>query len=150
MIHYHLIRIFSKSLKLIRTEIKYLLNLKCASTRVEVHPSSKLKLSRVSLKSGCKLFVDQDSQIDGSISFDKEDALIKIGQRVFMNGSLISAKSIEIGDDTMIAWGVTIVDHNSHSISFSNRAQDVIDWRVGKKDWSNVKVSSVKYPVKFG
>ena len=105
MIYYRLIRIFSKSLKLIRTEIKYLLNLKCASTRVEVHPSSKLKLSRVSLKSGCKLFVDQDSQIDGSISFDKEDALIKIGQRVFMNGSLISAKSIEIGDDIMIAWG---------------------------------------------
>jgi len=67
-----------------------------------------------------------------------------------MNGSIICAHHIELGDDILIAWGVTIVDHNSHSISFSKRANDVLDWRKGCKDWTHVKVRPIKYVIRFG
>lgn len=43
----------------------------------------------------------------------------------------------------MISWGVTIVDHNSHSVEWSHRKNDVLDWAKGQKDWSHVKVAPV-------
>ncbi|MBD2129908.1 acyltransferase [Microcoleus sp. FACHB-1] len=60
-----------------------------------------------------------------------------------MNGTLIAAQRINIGDDVLIAGGVTIVDHNAHSLSFSQRSEDVVNWKIGKKDWTNVKIAPV-------
>jgi len=60
-----------------------------------------------------------------------------------MNGTLISAKQIDIGDDVLISWGVTVVDHHAHSIYFSKRSNDLVNWREGKKDWSNVLIAPV-------
>ncbi|WP_305076294.1 DapH/DapD/GlmU-related protein [Pseudanabaena sp. lw0831] len=96
------------------------------------------------LKENCAINIDEQSQVEGSICFDGDNATIAIGKRVFMNGYLIAAQSIEIGDDVLISWGVTIVDHNSHAISFSERSQDVVNWRLGKKDWTNVKIAPIK------
>ena len=113
-------------------------------SNINLHASSKLDISRVQLKSGCSVVIDEDTQVDGLLLFERENASISIGKRVFMNGSLLAAQKIDIGDDVLIAWGVTIVDHNSHSISFSQRSEDVINWRVGKKDWTHVKIAPVK------
>lgn len=49
-----------------------------------------------------------------------------------------------MGDDVVISWGVTIVDHNSHSLSWPERANDVLDWGRGTKDWQNVKIAQVQ------
>jgi acetyltransferase-like isoleucine patch superfamily enzyme len=114
------------------------------ASEIKVDPSSKLAFAKIVLKKDCSITVDEDSQVDGALMFDRENASVSIGKRVFMNGTLVVAQSIDIGDDVMIAWGATIFDHNSHSISFSKRVDDVTDWRVGKKDWSNVKVVPVK------
>jgi acetyltransferase-like isoleucine patch superfamily enzyme len=111
---------------------------------LNIHPSSTFSMSRLQLKENCVIDIDEQSQVEGLIYFDMDNATIAIGKRVFMNGSLIAAQSIEIGDDVLISWGVTIVDHNSHAISFSGRSQDVINWRLGKKDWTNVKIASIK------
>lgn len=111
---------------------------------LSIHRSSSISMIRLQLKQNCMINIDEQSQVDGAISFDKENASILIGKRVFMNGSLIAAQKIEIGDDVLISWGVTIVDHNSHSISFSHRAEDVTNWKSGKKDWSHVKVAPIK------
>jgi galactoside O-acetyltransferase len=54
------------------------------------------------------------------------------------------ATSIAIGDDVMVAWGSTIVDHNSHSISFSQRKLDVSQWLKGEKNWQDVEVLPVR------
>lgn len=118
-------------------------NKSLAKQCVRVDSSSELSLSNCRLKTGCKIDVDRDSMIPGSLIFDRENASISIGKRVFISGSLIAAQKIEIGDDVMISWGVTVVDHNSHSISFSHRAEDVINWRQGEKDWTHVKVAPV-------
>lgn len=113
-------------------------------TNVKLHPLSEFELAKLRLKPGCSVMIDEQSQVPGCLVFDRENAFISIGKRVFMNGHLIAAKNIEIGDDVLIAWGVTIVDHNSHSISFSHRSEDVVNWRLGKKDWIHVKIAPVK------
>jgi len=110
----------------------------------EVHSSSKYTKHKVRWKNNCSLKIDKMSDVSGSLTFDKEFASISIGKRVFMNGSLIAAQSIEIGDDVMFSWGVTVVDHNSHAISFTERANDVVNWRDGNKDWNHVKLAPVK------
>lgn len=118
-------------------------NKSLAKQCVKVDSSSKLSLSNCRLKTGCKIEVDRDTMIPGSLVFDRENATISIGKRVFISGSIIAAEKINIGDDVMISWGVTIVDHNSHAISFSQRADDITNWRKGKKDWTHVKVAPV-------
>lgn len=111
---------------------------------VTIHPSSIISPNRITLKNNCSVTVNEDSQVDGSIFFDRENAKVSIGKRSFVNAMIVSAERIEIGDDVMIAWGTTIVDHNSHSSSFSKRSEDVINWMQGKKDWSYVKISPIK------
>ncbi|MEH2319923.1 acyltransferase [Nostoc sp.] len=101
-------------------------------------------MSTIILKNGCTVNIDEQTQIIGSIIFDKENASISIGKRVFISGSVIVAQSVKIGDDVLISWGTTIVDHNSHAISFSYREKDAINWLAGKKDWSYVKILPVK------
>lgn len=121
---------------------KILINKKIPSN-VKFPPSSKIALSRIHLKDKCSVTVAEESQIEGFLYFDRENAFISIGKRVFMNGTLIAAQKINIGDDVLIAWGVTIVDHNAHSLSFSQRSEDVVNWKIGKKDWANVKIAPV-------
>ncbi len=48
-----------------------------------------------------------------------------------------------VGDDVLISWDVTIVDHDSHALDFANRSNDVENWLDGKKDWSHVAISPV-------
>jgi acetyltransferase-like isoleucine patch superfamily enzyme len=123
---------------------KTIKNRKLYAKCLQVDASTKFQRSRCSLKPGCLICVLDNSIIEASLSFDRENAKISIGRRSFVNGSIIAAGYVEIGDDVMISWGVTISDHNSHALAFSQRSQDVTDWRIGKKDWHNVKISPVK------
>jgi len=54
------------------------------------------------------------------------------------------AERVEIGDDVMISWGVTIVDHNSHSLLARERIADVELWLRGAKQWTGVKIDPVQ------
>jgi acetyltransferase-like isoleucine patch superfamily enzyme len=112
--------------------------------RLNIDPTSSVNIRRVVLKKDCTLTIERDSQIEGAIVCERDSVHIRIGKRTFMNGTLIAAQGITIGDDVLMSWGVTVVDHNSHSISFSERSRDVQEWRVGKKDWSNVKIIPVQ------
>lgn len=93
------------------------------------------------------LIIGEGSIVEGSLVFEREGAEIIVGSNTFIGRSLIaSATKVEIGDDVLISWGCSIVDHNSHSINWSQRRDDVINWYLGKKDWSHV----VTRPVKIG
>ena len=139
-----LIKKLANGLRKIANKIDQDSRLDVFSEDVIIHPSSKILQDRITLKNNCSVTVDEDTQVDGFIFFDKENAKVSIGRRSFVNAMIVSAESIDIGDDVLIAWGTTIVDHNSHSISFSKRSEDVINWMQGKKDWSHVKTSPVK------
>jgi acetyltransferase-like isoleucine patch superfamily enzyme len=92
----------------------------------------------------CRLRIGCDSNLSCSIVMERPGVVVTIGERTFIgDSSLICASGAHIGDDVLISWGVTIVDHDSHSILFSERANDVVDWGRGVKDWANVKISRV-------
>jgi galactoside O-acetyltransferase len=112
---------------------------------VQIYSRSKVAYRKVQFKNDCKLIVGQDTIVEAEIAFDRDGASIKIGDRVFVGGStLVCAENIEIGNDVLISWGCTIVDHNSHSIAWNERSQDVVNWTQGKKNWLFVKTKPVK------
>ena len=49
-----------------------------------------------------------------------------------------------MGSDVLLAWDVTVFDHNSPAVRYSDRRNDVIDWLKGTKDWATVKCAQVK------
>lgn len=110
---------------------------------VKLPKSSSINLSTIRIKPGCLLTIGEQTQVPAMITFERERACISIGQRSFINGHLIAAQSISIGDDVLVAWNVTIVDHNSHATAFSKRSQDAVNWLVGQKNWSHVKIAPV-------
>ena len=92
-----------------------------------------------------QISVGKQSIVQGKIIFDRPESKISIGDRTFIGGGtkLVCAESISVGNDILISWGVTIVDHNSHAVAFSKREPDVVDWGNGKKDWTHVAARPV-------
>ena len=95
---------------------------------------------------GCSLFVGSGSNVECSIVLEQRAAEVRIGSRTHIGGSTLldAASRIVIGDDVLIAFGVLIMDHDSHSPAFSERRDDVRDWMLGTKEWTHVKVSPVE------
>lgn len=78
-------------------------------------------------------------------SFDRPDANIIVGQRCYIGKShMVAAERIQIGNDVIMSWGTTVVDHNSHATGWQDRKADVADWHQGKKDWSNITIAPVR------
>jgi acetyltransferase-like isoleucine patch superfamily enzyme len=94
------------------------------------------------------LTVGEHSNISASLVFNTANSKISIGSRTFIGGEVLldSACSITIGDDVLIAYQSVFSDHNSHSILWSERRTDVLDWNAGKKDWSVVQ----RAPIRIG
>ncbi len=98
------------------------------------------------------MFIGNNSIVQGSFIFENEVGVVKIGNRSYIGGStFICLNAIEIGNDVLISWGCTFIDHNSHSLKISERINDVADWKKGKdlgqlavyKNWENVKSSPI-------
>jgi galactoside O-acetyltransferase len=112
---------------------------------VRIAADAKVQFDRISLRTGCTLRIGDRSIVEGSLQFDREGAAISIGARTFVGGSLlVSAERIELGDDVLMAWGCTVVDHDSHDIDWDGRRNDVGDWYDGRKDWSRVERAAVR------
>ena len=110
-----------------------------------VGEGGRVNFRRIAGKRGVQLKVGANSILEGTIAFDRENATVLIGARTFIGASLIvCAEKVEIGDDVLISWGCNIVDHNSHSLDWGSRKNDVLAWGRGKKDWSGVKIESIK------
>ena len=82
--------------------------------------------------------------LHAKVLFDREDASLSVGNRTFVGKSTFAiASRVEIGDDVLIAWGCTIVDHDSHALRFEDRKDDATNWYLGLKDWSRVEIEPV-------
>jgi acetyltransferase-like isoleucine patch superfamily enzyme len=93
--------------------------------------------------------IGAESMVGCRFIFESEGGEIRIGERCYINPEtrLISRSLIEIGDDVTIAWGCTIYDHDSHSLDWEKRREDVrlqiLDHSkkrnfLHSKDWSSV------------
>ncbi len=95
-----------------------------------------------------QVLIGDDCLLHGKIILHGKDARVKIGNGVFIGegSEIICRKSIEIGNDVMISWGVSIVDTNAHSLNSEERKNDVRDWKKGPafKNWDHVEAAPVK------
>ena len=109
-----------------------------------VGPDTDLLPWRIRGGTRCRLSIGEGCVVRSRVVFERENVGISVGNRCFLSQGVISiAEGVEIGNDVLISWGVTITDHNSHSLKFSERQQDVGDWRVSHKNWIGVKVGKV-------
>lgn len=112
---------------------------------LQVDPAARVAWHRIRGGRGARLTVGAGAMVMARLSFERPEARIRIGRDSFVGLShLVAATSVEIGDDVLVSWGVTIVDHDSHSLRASERARDVPDWRAGRKDWSRVPTAPVR------
>lgn len=94
------------------------------------------------------LKIGNNSLVNARFIFETESGYISVGDRVHIGGgSFISRVKITIEDDVIIAWGCTVYDHNSHSIYWNERKNDVLQEYedmlkgnnpIANKDWSCV------------
>lgn len=111
---------------------------------IDIAHGARVEYYKIKPRRGCDLKVGNHSMVDGNLIFDREGANIQIGERTFIGGSsIISAEKVIVGDDVLISWGCTVVDHNSHAFSWRDRSNDVTDWMDGKKDWTHVECKAV-------
>jgi acetyltransferase-like isoleucine patch superfamily enzyme len=96
------------------------------SGRVILGRGSRVSWWRLRMGSqGNRVVIGQDSIVQCRIDFDGEQGRVAIGDRSY------------------ISWGVTIVDHDSHSIFWSERSADVALWHKGQKRWDHVTIRPV-------
>jgi acetyltransferase-like isoleucine patch superfamily enzyme len=109
------------------------------SGAVQVGRGTTVAWRRLKRMSGNQLSVGEDSIIHADISFEESGGKIQIGSRTFIGRSdLVCYRSLIIGDDVIMSWGITIVDHDSHSIEWKERQNDVLDWGKGQKNWQHI------------
>ncbi len=112
---------------------------------VQVAASAKVRFGGITLRPGCGLRIGERSIVEASLLYDREGATISIGARTFIGAStLVSAEQIEFGDDVLMAWGGTIVDHDGHALDWKQRRADVTAWFEDRKDWASVHRAPVR------
>jgi acetyltransferase-like isoleucine patch superfamily enzyme len=109
------------------------------SGAVRVGRGTSIAWRRLKHVSGNQLSVGEDSIIHADISFEESGGNIRIGSRTFVGRShLVCYRSLMIGDDVIMSWGITVVDHDSHSLEWEKRCNDVRDWGKGQKNWQHI------------
>lgn len=107
--------------------------------------TAKVKFRGITGRPPSVLRIGDRTIFEGSIMSDRTGSTVIIGNNTFVGGSMfVCASRIEVGNDVLISWGCTIVDHNSHAVDWALRRNDVNDWYDGKKDWAHVKILPVK------
>ena len=111
----------------------------------QIGPNVQFSPLQVRGGKGCRISVEENSTIHARFAFERPGASISIGSGSYIGASsVISALDVSIGSRVLISWGVTIVDHNSHSLELVDRRSDLAAWRNGQKDWSKVKSAPIK------
>ncbi len=116
--------------------------------RLAIGPGTKLVHATLTARepAECSLAIGAESNIEASIVFEKRSVRVSIGSRTHLGGGTLldAACGIEIGNDVLVAFDTLIADHNSHSLRFRERQNDVRDWILGRKDWTHVQMAPVK------
>jgi galactoside O-acetyltransferase len=123
---------------------------------VIVDPIASVKLFNPPDPPRICLEIGEGSHIFANFSLLRPQAKIGIGRRCQIGASLfVAADSIEVGDDVLMAWGITIMDSNNHSLFWEERRFDVErcrrdylatdGWDLARShDWSKVETKAVR------
>lgn len=73
------------------------------------------------------LIIGDDTILDCTIMVDSNDSEIKIGNNNWIGASVFACRTrITIGDNVFISWGGYFSDHDSHSVNYLDRRQDLV------------------------
>ena len=109
------------------------------SGAVSIGHGTTVAWRRIRCASGNSLVIGDESIIHANISFEEQGGEMRIGSRTYIGRSnLVCYRSVVIGDDVIMSWGVTVVDHDSHNCTWEKRRNDVRDWAQSRKNWGNV------------
>lgn len=112
-------------------------------TDIQSGAGSSIRWWGLGAKSG-RVRIGSDSIIRCRIDFDGPRGEVLVGDRCYLGAShIVCHTGITIGDDVVMSWGVTIVDHDSHAVDWEGRKHDVVDWKRGKKSWEAVGIRPV-------
>jgi acetyltransferase-like isoleucine patch superfamily enzyme len=124
---------------------------------IEIHPSaiigagSSVKIFTLPKVPRKCIYIGEGAQIFGNLSILRPDATITIGQNTQIGSSnIICTNEITVGNDVLMAWGVTVIDSDTHSSTWSKRSNDVSNFGRGYletggenslkyHDWESVK-----------
>lgn len=71
------------------------------------------------------VIVGEKGLIRANFIFESEKGHVRIGNNVHIGGAdFISRSLITVEDDVTMAWGITLYDHDSHSIYWEHRQND--------------------------
>ena len=89
-------------------------------------PNFNIVKNRLTGSQNHKVEIGKECLLGVQIILETPDAKVTVGDRVYMGNSTIIAKtSVSLGNDILVAWGVTFYDHDSHSLDFSERDKDI-------------------------
>lgn len=112
---------------------------------VRIHPSARISARTLLGPLPSRLVVGSGSIVAARLRAERPGAEIVIGDNTFIGQStILASRSVVVGDDVLIAWGCYLVDHDSHSALWAERATDVRLWYRGKKDWTHVEQAPVR------
>lgn len=106
--------------------------------------SSIVDVDRIYAEKLCKMTIGPNSVLRGDVYLERAGSKLSIGARCFVASPCFCASEITIEDDVMVSASGAIFDHDSHSLDFQLRANDVIDWIDKKKNWASVPCESVR------
>lgn len=93
-----------------------------------------------------RVHIGEKSLVHCGITLERERGIVTIGSNSFIGAGtrIACAERIEIGSDVLISWGCTIVDHDSHSLVWRERMEDVRQWREGMQRRGKIGAASLK------
>ena len=120
-----------------------------------IDPSASIKIFNPPDPPEICLEIGEGSHIYSNFSILRPSAKIRVGKNCQLGRSIfISANSIEVGNDVIMAWGVTIMDTDSHALCWDHRKNDVEQCRsdylddrdnlIKNKDWTHVASAPIK------
>ena len=130
-----------------RNADRYRENIICAGSTVLLDgPSLRFDVER---EKRTYVQIGEKGLIRANFLFESPSGFIKIGNNVHIGGAMfICRSSITVENDVTMAWGITIYDHDSHSIYWEHRKNDNTQCHadyfnhngnnVVNKDWSHV------------
>lgn len=128
---------------------------------IKVHPSAivapgaTVKIYNPPDPPSICLEIGEDSHIFSSFSIIRPQARITIGKRCQLGAShFVCVDSIEVQDDVIMSWGITVIDSDNHAPNWSDRKMDVLRCKkdyldtnghdlARTHDWSRVKTERV-------
>lgn len=117
----------------------------CKRSGIEIATDAKVNYRGIRLRPPAKLSIGAGSIFEGSIAADRPEAEVTVGTNTFVGSStIVTAKRVDIGDDVLISWGCTFVDHDSHSTDWSVRAGDVQRHYSGQKNWDGIAMRPIR------